>query len=397
MKSKLPLLSRLYALFALATAVAVAEVRGQDSIRVWTDSSGRQVSAILSGFEDASTLILKLEDGRTLPFPIEKLSAPDREFALAEFERRASSQEIDWENPASSEDYVIRGVTRENSPGYVSTKGGWVYQAECIEVRVQYRGDKDFGPGNVSAYFYNRDGALIEKFDKPTRQQDENRQYVNPPTEFEEGETIETYFPITEFLEESDWATVLVVFGSGSSISVDTFPKTSYENLDFAGKRIVFPGWEPSSSPEMGSESSASDVELEVRRIREQTFSESIIFNGDYQSGKECVSAEVRATGSIQPGEGEVTLHCFDESGRLAASRTRPSSAELDDSKYVREPRIADESWHPVFFALDRELEDKSFPTYVVVFEFGGRTAALVQSSVGATLDSLSFPEKSRL
>ncbi|MCB1088329.1 MAG: hypothetical protein KDM63_14870, partial [Verrucomicrobiae bacterium] len=66
-------------------------------------------------------------------------------------------------------------------------------------------------------------------------------------------------------------------------------------------------------------------------------------------------------------------------------------------SQYVANPKIADDAWHPVVFALDGDLKDKDLPTYVVVFSFDGATTAMVESSVGATLESLDFPEKKNL
>jgi len=53
----------------------------QSEIRVWTDLTGRKISAALVGFKDKDTLILRLGDGRKLPFPVSKLSAGDEAFA----------------------------------------------------------------------------------------------------------------------------------------------------------------------------------------------------------------------------------------------------------------------------------------------------------------------------
>ncbi len=53
----------------------------KSEIRVWTDLTGKQVRAALIGFKDKDTLILRLGDGRNLPYPISKLSAGDGTFA----------------------------------------------------------------------------------------------------------------------------------------------------------------------------------------------------------------------------------------------------------------------------------------------------------------------------
>ncbi len=89
-------------------------------------------------------------------------------------------------------------------------------------------------------------------------------------------------------------------------------------------------------------------------------------------------------------------LYAFDASGRQVGQRVRPSTASVGGASYVGIPQIADESWYPVFFALDGDLKEK-VPTYLVVFQYGGKVAAMVDSSVGATLETLDFPEKRTL
>ncbi|MDF1812982.1 MAG: hypothetical protein P1V20_12230, partial [Verrucomicrobiales bacterium] len=135
--------------------------------RTWTDSTGRTVDAKLVGFQGEDTLILELQGGRQLPFPLAKLSRPDQALARSAFEKQKNSpensnQNIDWESPINSEAYVIRGLRRENPPGYVSTKSGWEYQIKCIEAKLQFKGNKKIADGNVTAYFYNRDDKLLE-------------------------------------------------------------------------------------------------------------------------------------------------------------------------------------------------------------------------------------------
>lgn len=370
--------------------------------RVWTDSAGRVIRAALTGFKDKDTLIFRLADGRSLPYPINKLSSEDGAFARKAFAKQAAddpSAGIDWNNPKQSENYVIRGIRRQNAPGFVSTKTGWEWQVKSIEVRVQYKGKEKTAPGEIRAYFYNREGQLLDEFDEPPRRQDENRKYIEAPEYFEKNKTIEAYFPLTPFLEESDWATVLISFGYGSEYSARTMSGESFEPLEFAEKELLFPGWQPKVDGGGSDTKAMGNMELEVRRVeQEEKYGYSLIFDGDYQKQKPCVMAEVRAKGEISPGTGEVKLYVFDKSGKLAGSRMKPSSAAVKGSNsYVNDPRIADDEWHPVFFALDGDLKDKSFSSYVVVFQFGGQTAAEIKSSTGATIGTLDFPEKSEL
>ena len=382
----------------LAVDLAAQQQPASDSMRTWTDSTGRKIEASLHGFQDQDNLILKLADGRLVPFPILKLGPADKAFAVDAYGKQPSGGAIDWKSPKKSPNYVIRGLARKNAPGFISVKAGWEYQIKSIEAKLQYKGEKKIASGNVVAYFYDREGKLIERVAKPPVRQNEDRVYVDVLDSFEKGESVEAYYPLSAFLEESGWATVLVAFGDGSDYSVDTMPATSYENLAFDEKKYVFPDWVPDATGSSPATPTMTNTTLEVRRIREDVFADSLIFNGRYQSRMPCVGAEVRATGEIVPGDGAVKLYAFDKTGKLAGSRMTPSSAEIDGSgKYVGLPRIANDDWHPVYFALDGNMEGNTFPTYVVVFAFGGKTIASIQTSNGSVIEALDFPEKSQL
>jgi hypothetical protein len=382
----------------LAVDISAQQLPATAAPRTWTDATGRKIEASLHGFQDQDNLILKMGDGRLVPFPISKLGAEDMAFAVAAYGKQPAGGAIDWKTPKNSPSYVIRGLSRQNAPGYISVKSGWEYQIKSIEARLQYKGEKAIASGSVVAYFYDREGKLIEKVAKPPRRQNEDRVYVNALDSFEKGESVEAYYPLSAFLEETGWATVLVAFGDGDEYSVDTMPPTSYEKLAFDEKKHVFPDWIPDAMTDSATAPQMTNTTLEVRRIREDIFADSLIFNGDYKSRMPCVGAEVRATGEISPGDGIVKLYAFDKTGKLAGSRMNPSSAEIDGTgKYVGRPRIANDDWHPVYFALGGQMEGNSYPTYVVVFSFGGKTVASIQSSNGSVLEALDFPEKSQL
>lgn len=368
-------------------------------IQVWTDSTGRQISASVEGFKDKDTVIFRLENGRTLPYLIKNLSQEGQALARQSYSEQTEGKdeiaETDWEKPELSSNYIIRGVRRENAPGYVFTKPGWQYRGKCIEARVVFKGNGSSAPGNVRAYFYNREGKLLDKFDKPPRRQDENRKYLNAAKAFEKNKTVEVYFPLTKFLEDSKWATVLIVFGSDEDYAAKTMPGTSFKTLDFAEKEYLFPNWNPDSDKNKTASPSNNYVELEIRRFHEETYARSMLFDGNYRKGQPCLMAEVRVKGEISPSNGSVKLHAFDASGKLITSRNKPSSAHIKSSgTYVSNPQIADESWHAVFFALDGNLAEKDYPTYVITFHFDGKTTALVKSSVGASLADLDYPKK---
>ncbi len=248
----LPSLFILLSLLVLNVSVPAQEPR------IWTDAKGRQVEASLVGFEDPRTILLQLGDGRTLPFPIANLNSSDHSFAKSQhvaFEKRKKSAEskptqaIDWNKPANSDRFCIRSIRRSNSPGYVATKeGGWQYRQKCICVRIQYKGRSDVEHPVVKGYFYDRDGELIETYEKPPSQQEDNGQYISQPRFLKSRDDYEFYYPLTRFLEESDWATFVIVFGSGKEFSVDSFPKRSFKTLAFAEKSLVFPKGETAIS-----------------------------------------------------------------------------------------------------------------------------------------------------
>lgn len=380
---------------ALAPSFLLAQAGGE--LREWTDASGRKIVAALEGFPDAKSVRLRLSDGRSVAFPVDKLSAADRAFvqeSLARGAKNPAETAIDWETPKESEKFVIRGVQRGNPPGYIYTKVGWEHGVDCILTKVQFKGPESDAAGSIHAYFYNADGKLLERFDGPPRRQDIGGNYIDVPKRFEKGELLEVYFPITAFLKETNWKTALVVFGTGADCSVEAFPKRSFKDLDFAEKRVVFPNWKPeekAATPEMKS------IELEIRRMQRETFAKEIVFNGGYTTNKPCVSAEVRAQGEFSPQSATVKLHVFDQDGKLVVTRNAPSTARTGAFTYSDRPQIAEERWYPVYFSLDGTLEGKDYPTYVFVFQFGGKTVASVLSSEKATLEKLEFPEKKEI
>jgi hypothetical protein len=304
---------------------------------------------------------------------------------------------VDWNNPIQSLDYDIRGVKREAAPGYVETKSGWEKRVKCIQARVEYKGREPYGAGSVRAYFYNREGKLIDRFNKAPRRQDDQGEYIEAPERFERGKPVEVYFPITQFLEESDWATALIVFGNGKEASAETLPTRSMEPLVFDEKVILFPRWKPEAKPAGGAAEPGS-VALEIRRLAKDTYVHGIDFNGQYENNRPCVRCEVRAQGEFPPADATVRLYLYDENHKLIGKKGGPQSARYPgSSQYFGRPRIGDDRWYPVVFALDGDLEDKKFKTALVVLQFAGSTIAEVETSNKATIAVLDFPEKAAI
>lgn len=75
-RARTPLLKSMrHSLLLLLACISVSN----GEVRTWTDSLNRKTDAELVKIEGAN-VILKLKDGREVPFPLEKLSQPDRDF-----------------------------------------------------------------------------------------------------------------------------------------------------------------------------------------------------------------------------------------------------------------------------------------------------------------------------
>ena len=59
--------------------ISLAAASAQNTERVWTDDQGRSVKAVLASIKD-DEVMLRLPDGRELPYPLEKLSKKDQAF-----------------------------------------------------------------------------------------------------------------------------------------------------------------------------------------------------------------------------------------------------------------------------------------------------------------------------
>ncbi len=79
---------RFFLLLASGIAMAVAVEKGVAAeLRTWVDEQGREVSAAFEGIaEDGESVLLKLGDGRSMPFPLARLSRECQAYA-----REASS------------------------------------------------------------------------------------------------------------------------------------------------------------------------------------------------------------------------------------------------------------------------------------------------------------------
>lgn len=104
-------------------ALATAEVR------VWKDSQGREVPAEMTGMQGENVL-LKMRDGRIIPFPLAQLSVPDQEFA-------------------------------RNNPGRSAAAGSWQKGMHKGDLALQSASQLTFGPAGVLFIGDTRAAAII--------------------------------------------------------------------------------------------------------------------------------------------------------------------------------------------------------------------------------------------
>lgn len=371
-------------------------------LRTWTDTEGRQMEAELVEIKDAKNILIRRSDGHQFTLSLDLLSQEDRDYIQQKREvkkRKRHLENIDWENPQNSDAFSIRSIRKKNAPRYIRTQAGWEYGIDCIVTEVEYIGNQDVAEGNVSAYFYDKDGLLVETYEEAPRIGTGNNNYSDAPKKFKRNEEVELYFPLSKFLEDSDWRTVVITFGHEDQQSVRSKPPSvSYERLLFPQKAAVFPDWNPDLVDNTVQPTFDLDAfTLHIKRLEQDTHDSSMWFDGKWQKDKPCVQAELRVKGDFPPAEGEVIVHFFDASGNLIYTRDQASMTHDGGGNYVQNPRFSDDDWLPIYFGLDQELKTMTFSSFVMVFKFGGKVTAEVESSVGASLDDLNFPEKSQL
>ncbi|MEM0966862.1 MAG: hypothetical protein AAGJ81_11990 [Verrucomicrobiota bacterium] len=385
---------------AFAALFLTAFLNGEEwSLRQWTSVDGREMQARLIEIRDDGQVTIERQDGFRFTLDRSRFSPADVAY-IEKQEAIGRSKEIDWKMPSNSPFYVIKSVRKTKVDGYIRTEEGWEHGINAIEVIVEYEGERISVKGSIAAYFFDRDDQLIRHFKEASRIEVSNEVYEDPPKSFEPGERYNVYFPISKFLEGRDWDTVLVVFSGPDGISAEMDPRRSFEDFAFSEKERLFPDWDPSLLVKDDTETIAptTELELEIRRVRRSDWPLSLLFNGDWRRGGDCIESEVRVRGGLPSKTPEVRLYLFDRENQLVGQRNKPSMAAIGGQEYVQVPKISEErDWYPVVFALDEDLERLDWRSAVVVFSIGKQSVAEIYSRSGAELEDVSFPEKKRL
>lgn len=131
---------KIYSLFGLIMIGAVA----QGATRSWKDSTGRQVEADFAGMQGDSVL-LKLANGQTVPFPLARLSAADQAFAKAQAmpapaapTPQTATTRVPVEKRVWPENVVVAAKSVEIAPVTESAaERKFVYRSEAFEFTSQ--------------------------------------------------------------------------------------------------------------------------------------------------------------------------------------------------------------------------------------------------------------------
>ncbi len=74
--------------------LGAAQGQGNADVRVWTDEQGRRVEAAFGGLEQGDVILITKDGGR-VPFPLQRLSAADREFVKSQPVTPAAAGRLD--------------------------------------------------------------------------------------------------------------------------------------------------------------------------------------------------------------------------------------------------------------------------------------------------------------
>lgn len=346
-------------------------------------------------FEGDDSVVIRRDDGWSDAVPIERFSETDRDWLDLE-KKRLTAANIDWRRPQNSETYLIRRIKRETVPGYIRTAEGWEHGIQAIAAQIQYTRPGTSDEIELRAYFYDSNGALIETQRKPARMQDDNGEYHNPPKKLSQGEEATVYFPLSKFLDERGWRRVIVAYGNGKTASVDMMPSDQYQDYAFEEKSLVFPDWDPVLA-EKNNQNQNLEYTLEIKDFSLNSHQLSMFMDGEWRTAQQCLNARIRVKGELPTAPAKLKLYLYDRNGTLIYQHDKPTMTSIGNGEYIQVPRIADTGdWYPVYFGIDKDIRKLDWHSAVIVFSMGNASKAASYSNVGATLDTLDFPEKAK-
>lgn len=384
-------------LFVLSLSVSAQDA---SEFRQWKDTRGNVIEAKLLKDNGNGTISIQKSDGWRGDVPLNLLSAEDQAYVKT----AGLAASLDSAEPVLSKDFEVFRIRQEKVPGYIGTKNGWEHGIECIEAELRYHGSTPLSEVFVKAYFYDKDGEEIERFGAPPRRQDESGKYVTMPERFEPGGKYQVYFPISTAINERRWKTVLIVFGNKTEAGALADPKSNLMALNFDEKKLFFPNWDPAVVEKMASETEASGVEAasvnlvpEIKSIKREETPHSVSVDGKWEDKYDSLTTEIRVKGEL-PKKITAKAYFFSESKALVATRNGPALTNLGQSRYVGLPIIADANeWYPVYFPINKELQDLTWRWAVIAFEADGKVTAEVFGPRGVAVTDFKFPGSEKI
>jgi len=400
--------ARLVVISLLASSLIGTGLEAQtgDEFREWTNTRGEAIEARMIRENADGTIRLLRRDGWQGDVSLDLFSEADRQWV--ELQRTAAA--MAEAEAKQSEAFEIASMRRSQIPGFVSTPEGWEHRIEGVQVEVRYKGEESSVSAYVKAYFFDRDAQLVGFFEKaPRRQVVRNGPYSEAPESFTRDQREELFFPITRAITAARWRSVLVVFGNDSEATARSIPSNSnWLAYEFPEKRLLFPDWNEElahgggatgATGAAGTETEGDSYPgLELRRIQRGQHRHATRFNDSWQSGRLCLSGEIRC--NERPPGGDLVIRAFfyNDGKRLVESRDTPTMTNMGGSTYVRLPDIArPRQWYPFFFALDGVLESGNWRWAVIYAEADGEGTASLFGPTGAALEDFDFPGKDKL
>ncbi len=118
---------------------------------------------------------------------------------------------------------------------------GWGGYVKCVQVDVWVKRDIAKRKVFARAYFYDKEGNLVENYQAPPQVSDDHKQYRSIPSFFEPGKKYDVNFPISSKIEKGKykWQSMVVVFGDDQQAVAEVFKGTRVADYAFPEKELV--------------------------------------------------------------------------------------------------------------------------------------------------------------
>lgn len=153
--------------------------------------------------------------------------------------------------PPAAKLYEIKSLLRVNKArAYV--ENGWKGNVPCIQAEVRVTRELTTEKPYAHAYFFDHEGKQVLHFNGPIQASDDHINYTAMPAFFKPHQNSKFCFPITEAANQPGhhWTHVVIVFGDGTDVAAESFPREDLSKFDFPEKDLALKASEtPAGSP----------------------------------------------------------------------------------------------------------------------------------------------------